>query len=146
MTCGNDEDATLILIQIPLVSTRQQAQLRKLAVPMHLTIDQCADSVIACTRSWLLKTKTSFFGYENWSLPWYFGLLCFSYTLSGIVLLLTKRPNRQDLFPRNLYALLLIFIQGAENTYYGKLTSCSSLHFSTSPALFCGRLLKYGSR
>lgn len=84
---------------------------------MHLTTDHCADRVVACAISWLFTTKTAFYAFKDWNLPWFFGVLCFSYSLFGLVLLLTKRPNRLDNFPRYLYALHLILIQGSSHAY-----------------------------
>lgn len=79
---------------------------------MHLTTADCAESVIACAQTWLLKSKTAFYQSKDWKLPWYFGLLCCSYAISGLVVFITKRPKGGvERFPRYFYAMFLILIQ-----------------------------------
>ena len=69
-----------------------------------------------CTKQWLLKSSTSFYGYDNFSLPWYFGLFCFNFSIGGIVMLMLKpKWVEESMFPYETFAYLLIFIQGELN-------------------------------
>jgi hypothetical protein len=94
---------------------------------MHLTTADCTEHGVAvCAQNWLLKSTTAFYQAENWHLPWYFGLLCGSYAISGLVVYMTTPPRPTSgggdvappaaavdrFFPRSFYALFLIFIQG----------------------------------
>ena len=93
---------------------------------MHLV--QCLDpgspfdyqalaNVKYCLSGWLMKDHTSFLGLheqgdESKQLPWYFGLLCWSYAIGGIVMLATRPQwTRNSKFPFLSFAWLLIFIQ-----------------------------------
>jgi hypothetical protein len=101
---------------------------------MHLTTANCAEHGVAvCVQNWLLKSTTAFYQAADWHLPWYFGLLCGSYAISGLVVYMTVNtpplptPTTTSggggkeialaaavdrFFPRSFYAFYLIFIQG----------------------------------
>jgi hypothetical protein len=102
---------------------------------MHLTTANCAEyGVAVCVQNWLLRSTTAFYQAGDWHLPWYFGLLCGSYAISGLVVYMTATQQQRPplvptttsgggkaiavaaavdrFFPRTFYAFYLIFIQG----------------------------------
>jgi hypothetical protein len=139
---------------------------------MHLTANDCAGSgeggggLMSCATKWLFKSTTAFYGAEDWHLPWYFGLLCWSYAVAGLVVLITtkKRPTKgaskattaqaAERFPRQLYALFLIFIQGMDDVSCRFFREVSNSHNiilllsgkTISATFLPGRLRAHGSR
>lgn len=90
---------------------------------MHLS--ECVDlfsesnsfdrEVGECIHNWLWKTRTEFFEHNGLILSPYFGALCWTYSLAGIVMLIIKPKCNwwvQSSFPYVTYALVLVFIQG----------------------------------
>ena len=43
------------------------------------------DTVSQCLSTWLIKTHTHFHGSDDLHLPWYFGALCWSYAVGGMI-------------------------------------------------------------
>lgn len=91
---------------------------KRLSLTLGLQLDDVSkihtmSEIGECTKDWLLKSTTSFYGYEGFSLPWYFGLFCLNFSLGGIVMLLL-RPKwaKTSKFPYYADALILIFVQG----------------------------------
>lgn len=78
---------------------------------MHLTLDHCYDAPFNCLWAWCLKTTTAFLDDEELNLPWYFGVFCWNYVIGGLVIMYTKPSSTR--FPFTVFALALIFIQGA---------------------------------
>jgi len=73
-----------------------------------------APAIRSCFSSSLFKSTTSFYGYDERLLGGpLFGLLCWSYTLAGILMILV-RPKwaKNSSFPFTSFGLILIFIQG----------------------------------
>ena len=68
--------------------------------------------VSQCLSTWLIKTHTHFHGSEDLHLPWYFGALCWSYALGGIMMFVVKpKWARTSRFPYRLMAWSLILLQ-----------------------------------
>jgi len=79
---------------------------------------------------WFFKTTTEFFQYDL-QLNYLFGLLCFSYSLSGCVMLLLKpKWVTKTTFPYTSFALLFIFVQGplSFSADYLNMTNDSIIH------------------
>jgi hypothetical protein len=73
---------------------------------------ECTSVPMACVSSWLFKTKMSFFGQEL-NLPWWFGVACLTYSLSGIFMLYyVPKWLGKSRFPYYSFAYFLIFLQG----------------------------------
>jgi len=71
-------------------------------------------AIRSCLSGWFFKSTTSFHGYDDRVLGGpIFGLLCWSYTIAGILSLYIK-PNwtKNSCFPCTLFAMILIFLQG----------------------------------
>lgn len=70
------------------------------------------DTVSQCLSTWLIKTHTHFHGSEDLHLPWYFGALCWSYALGGIMMFIVEpKWTRTSRFPYRLMAWSLILLQ-----------------------------------
>ena len=68
--------------------------------------------VSQCLSTWLIKTHTHFHGSEDLHLPWYFGALCWSYALGGIMMFVVRpKWSRTSRFPYRLMAWSLILLQ-----------------------------------
>jgi hypothetical protein len=81
---------------------------------MHLTEVDCQGNVLACVKGWLLRSTTAFHEWDDWTLPPYFGLLCWSYAFAGGVMLITEPAwvNRKDCaFPYHFFVWMLILVQ-----------------------------------
>ena len=73
-----------------------------------------------CVQSWMFKSTTSFYNHKEMEErlaghPW-FGLLCWTFSVGGLIMLLVPpkcvRDGRVN-FPYYSFALYLLFIQGA---------------------------------
>lgn len=82
-----------------------------------------------CVSTWLIKTHTHFHNSEELVLPWYFGALCWSYAVGGIVMMLTRpKWTRESSFPFRAMAWMLILVQGK----YGARVLCfSNIYIAT---------------
>ena len=70
------------------------------------------DTVSQCLSTWLIKTHTHFHGSEDLHLPWYFGTLCWSYALGGMMMFVVQPTwTRTSKFPYRLMAWSLILLQ-----------------------------------
>ena len=70
------------------------------------------DTVSQCLSTWLIKTHTHFHGSDNLYLPWYFGALCWSYALGGLMMFIVEpKWSRTSKFPYRLMAWSLILLQ-----------------------------------
>lgn len=66
-----------------------------------------------CFASWGFKRTTAFYQSSDLILPWYFGALCFSFSIGGVVMMLIKpKWTRKSRFPYTLFSILLLFVQG----------------------------------
>mmetsp|Transcript_699 Transcript_699/g.1010 ORF Transcript_699/g.1010 Transcript_699/m.1010 type:complete len:297 (-) Transcript_699:710-1600(-) len=85
-----------------------------------------------CFSGWLLKTTTNFYESDDLVLSsWWFGALCWSFTVGGLVMLATKpRWTEDSRFPYLTFAFLLIFVQGplAFTADYMNMTNDSLWH------------------
>ena len=69
------------------------------------------DTVSQCLSTWLIKTHTHFHGSEDLHLPWYFGALCWSYALGGVMMfVVAPKWTRTSSFPYRLMARSLILL------------------------------------
>lgn len=68
----------------------------------------------SCSMNWLHKRTTEFYRMDDHIiLPWWFGALCWSYTLGGIAMLLSiPHWTKKCFYPYRTFAMVLIFIQG----------------------------------
>jgi hypothetical protein len=81
---------------------------------MHLTAEHFTSADWRdCVAAWLFKSTTAFHKFDNWSLPWHFGVLCWSYAFGGLTMFMTK-PGwlEKTRLPYTMFALVLIFVQG----------------------------------
>ena len=70
------------------------------------------ETVSQCLSTWLIKTHTHFHGSDDLLLPWYFGALCWSYALGGIMMFVVEpKWTRSSRFPYRLMAWSLILMQ-----------------------------------
>ena len=83
------------------------------------TNDLIETDFFSCIKTWALLTQTPFYGHPNFELPWYFGLLCYNYSIAGIFMIYIQKPKFMTnktcysrFFPYNTYAYLLTFLQG----------------------------------
>jgi len=68
--------------------------------------------VSQCLSTWLIKTHTHFHGSEDLYLPWYFGALCWSYAVGGIMMFVVEpKWTRTRRFPYRIMAWSLILLQ-----------------------------------
>ena len=67
-----------------------------------------------CVKDWILKSTTEFHGWDDrLELNSLFGLLCWSYTLAGVVMLIIQPSwTARSEFLYQFAAFVLIFIQG----------------------------------
>jgi len=66
-----------------------------------------------CFSSWLLKSNTDFYESENLVLPWWFGVLCFSYTVRAVVdFFIAPKWHKHDRLPLPEMFLVLGCVQG----------------------------------
>ncbi len=67
-----------------------------------------------CTRDWIFKSTTEFYGWDDrLQQSVLFGLLCWSYTMAGIVMLIIQPSwTAKSSFPYRTFAYTLIFLQG----------------------------------
>ena len=71
------------------------------------------DTVSRCLSTWLIKTHTHFHGSDDLRLPWYFGALCWSYAVGGIMMMVVEpRWVGSSKFPYRCMAWMLILLQG----------------------------------
>ena len=76
------------------------------------THDDAAGTVTQCMSTWLIKTHTHFHGSDDLHLPWYFGALCWSYAVGGIMMFVVEpKWTRKSRFPYRLMAWALILLQ-----------------------------------
>ena len=78
----------------------------------YSSISSSPDTVSQCLSTWLIKTHTHFHGSEDLNLPWYFGALCWSYALGGMMMFVVQPAwTRTSKFPYRLMAWSLILLQ-----------------------------------
>lgn len=67
-----------------------------------------------CFSTWAYKSTTAFHGmHDELVLPWWFGALCFNYSLAGFTMILVKpKWAEASRFPYVIFAYVLIFFQG----------------------------------
>lgn len=77
------------------------------------------DDFFTCVKKWAFLTKSPFYNHPNFELPFYFGLLCFNYSLAGLFMIYIQKPKFMNnktcysrFFPYHTYAYLLMFLQG----------------------------------
>lgn len=71
------------------------------------------DDLYDCLYTWGIKTRTAFHEDERLILPWWFGALCLTFSVSGVgMLMIRPKWSSQGQFPYTFYALMLIFVQG----------------------------------
>lgn len=84
-----------------------------------------------CLSGWILKSHTNFLDSKELHLPWHFGLLCWSFLLGGLVMLLTEPEwTRRSRFPYRTVAYALIWVQAplSFSADYLCMTSDSIVH------------------
>merc|ERR1712183_438914 len=74
---------------------------------------------LTCLKTWAFLTKSPFYDHPNFKLPFYFGVLCFNYSLAGLFMIYIQKPKFMNnktcysrFFPYYAYAYLLMFLQG----------------------------------
>jgi len=92
------------------------------------------DTVSQCLSTWLIKTHTHFHGSDDLHLPWYFGALCWSYAVGGMIMLVVEpRWTKTSNFPYRCMAWMLILLQceSSSRVSFGPsaLWNCSSFAF-----------------
>ena len=92
------------------------------------------DTVSQCLSTWLIKTHTHFHGSDDLHLPWYFGALCWSYAVGGMMMFVVEpRWTRASNFPYRCMAWMLILLQceSSSRVSFGSSTlwNCSSFAF-----------------
>merc|ERR1719469_597279 len=71
------------------------------------------EAINNCYGTFFNKTKTNFYESNDLNLPWWFGLLCFSYSFGGLNLLLRPPPwAKSTSFPYHLFSYGLLLFQG----------------------------------
>lgn len=70
--------------------------------------------ISGCIYDWFFETKTVFYEYENFYLPWYFGVLCLSFSMAGVFVMFILKPKwiEKSWFPFFKFGFLLTFFQG----------------------------------
>lgn len=81
--------------------------------------DEIGADFLTCFKNWALLTKSPFYEHPHFQLPWYFGVMCFNYSLAGIFMIYIQKPKFMEnkacssrFFPYYTYAYLLVFLQG----------------------------------
>ena len=92
------------------------------------------DTVSQCLSTWLIKTHTHFHGSDDLHLPWYFGALCWSYAVGGMIMFIVEpRWTKTSNFPYRCMAWMLILLQceSSSRVSFGSsaLWNCSSFAF-----------------
>ena len=94
------------------------------------------DTVSQCLSTWLIKTHTHFHGSDDLRLPWYFGALCWSYAVGGMMMFVVEpqwTKTKTSNFPYRCMAWMLILLQceSSSRVSFGPspLWNCSSIAF-----------------
>ena len=103
MGLGVDDDAAADAAALPF-------EMSPSALP---SASASPDTVSRCLSTWLIKTHTHFHGSDDLRLPWYFGALCWSYAVGGIMMMVVEpRWVGSSKFPYRIMAWMLILLQG----------------------------------
>mmetsp|Transcript_44422 Transcript_44422/g.53726 ORF Transcript_44422/g.53726 Transcript_44422/m.53726 type:complete len:247 (-) Transcript_44422:100-840(-) len=71
------------------------------------------DDIIDCITTWSFMSKTNFYNNEDLVLPWWFGALCFSFSICGVAMLWSPpKWTIESRFPFTIFCLMLVVIQG----------------------------------
>jgi len=89
-----------------------------------------------CLIDWFLKDSTNFYDHPNIDLPWWFGMMCFSYSIGGLMshFGITEKCRmsckNSKIFPYETYSCCLIFVVGplCFAADYLNLTNASIFH------------------